>query len=145
MVRRQSDGPQGWVPPKFLYVIHEGMSIGSTVLAAGPHPVSYMRKEPAQEHGSCTYKDGDRLDYLRALARIEPLNQQGNIPEFSAAFRWVDAAKYQSDAEALLTVVRTSVSYLRKALVDRRCAHPGRRRIRSQTRSQRHRHATESP
>lgn len=125
-----SDGGCGWgggetparrpgYPPMFFYVIKEGIGTGDTVLATGPHPVSYQRKEPAGRFGPCISKDGYRRDYLRSLAGFNSDDKEVRALTFGASIRWVDVTQYQEEAAALLADIQKSVSYIRTALIGR--------------------------
>jgi len=109
----------------FLYAIEEGASAGGTVLATGPHPVSYQRVEPKQRHGLCDSKDEYRLDYLKSLARIAPDSKEFRMPDSDARIRWVDAAEYQEEADGLLAGIQKAVSYIRQGLIRRRLLTAG--------------------
>jgi hypothetical protein len=124
-----SDGGCGWVedgvsggrpgyPPMFSDIIQESLSSGDTVLATGPHPVSYRRKDSASRHGLCISKDPYRRDYLTYLAGFNRYDKEVQALNSGASVRWVDVAKYQADAEAVLNTIRAAVSYLRKGLIE---------------------------
>ena len=125
------DGGCGWFGPQRVeearqgfptiseYFIHEGATKGATMIGAGPHPVSYLRQEPANRGGPCIDKDAYRLDYLKSLARFAPDSKLVKFPFPNQDFQWIDAAKYQADADALLTGIRMVVSNIRTALIAR--------------------------
>jgi hypothetical protein len=116
---RRVQGDRQGFPPLFLYVIQEGATSGGTVIATGPHPVSYVRQEMPPRGGPCVDRDAHRLDYLKSLAGVSQDSTRARLPDVGQGFRWVDATKYRADADALLTGVRTAVSFICTALLDR--------------------------
>ncbi|HEY4365243.1 MAG TPA: hypothetical protein VGN17_30055 [Bryobacteraceae bacterium] len=104
-------------PPLYFYVIQEGMKQGGTILAAGPHPVSFIRQSNPSRSGLAIDKDVYRLDYLRFLARLDP--ETARLPNEPASLPWTDAEAFRTGAATLLESIRTPVTALRHALTDR--------------------------
>jgi hypothetical protein len=97
------------------YNIYEGLHPGATLIAAGPHPISYLRQDIPRSCSSSTDRDDYRLDYLRYMAHIDPQTPEGRLP-FAPAVGWAGSENYRSKASAYLESLRAFVKHLRSRL-----------------------------
>jgi hypothetical protein len=93
------------------YHIYEGLHPGATLIASGPHPISYMRQTSFGDCRSSLDRDTYRLDYLRYMAHVdEPLPDP-------PAIRWAGTEDYLSKTSAYLDSLRAFITNLRAGLV----------------------------
>ncbi len=102
-------------PPIPHYNIYGGLHPGATLIAAGPHPISYKRERSPNHCRASLDRDGYRLDYLRYMAHIDPQSSQGQLP-YAPLISWVGPEDDRSQASAYLVSLCFFVTNLRSRL-----------------------------
>jgi hypothetical protein len=97
------------------YNIYEGLHTGATLLAAGPHPISYRRQDTPRGCTTSLDRDAYRLDYLRYMADMNPQTQDGHLP-YAPLILWAGPEDYLAKASAYLDSLRALVTNLRSQL-----------------------------
>ncbi len=97
------------------YTIAEGLQPGATLIAAGPHPISYLRQDSPHDCRPLIDRDAYRLDYLLYLAHIDPQTPEGRLPP-APVFPWAGPKDYLTKASAYLDSLRVFVANLRSQL-----------------------------
>jgi hypothetical protein len=102
--------PSGF-PQVPYYFVEETLRPTGSLLAGGPHPLSYSSvRRTCKETGFS--RDTYRLDYLRAMA-----NYRTSLPSSSVSFH--SQEQYRRDAEQFLVSVKRFTADLQSTLVDR--------------------------
>jgi hypothetical protein len=117
-LRKRPARDRSGFPPVAIYVINiDVVHPEKTGIPRGPYPISFVRQTEPRTGGPCISRDEYRKDYLQGLA-------QYGLPKSSAVFHWTTPAKYRTDADALLALIRKCNTELRQILLERGLLDP---------------------
>lgn len=114
MVSQKAPRNRTGFPPIWRYVIYERtlMPGATTLIPDGPHPISFVRQHEPRQGGPLVNLNEHRRDYLQELASF-------SLPRSGVRFNWIDEAKYKSDTNELMALIRRCQTSLRQILRER--------------------------